>query len=264
MRKLFHQLVIPFALSALAFLATDAHAQASAAMNGHHFATFVSNSSRVEFVTKRPSKDDKSITLCVPAAFTDPYNHIDGLAISEGKVANSGVDKQLGGACVLIDGDFEIFPTNGGKLLSDALIKSIQSKHGSLFQQFQLVKDGVAESFRDKSLFERRALVCNRDGKKEVVESQEALTLNQFAKDLADMGALNAIYFDMGDWDEGWHRDISGRIHVLGTSRKATDKQSNWVTFRALASDGSPRSDSPARAWLRQHLSASIGGAKAR
>jgi hypothetical protein len=221
-------------------------------VNGHHFRLFVPDDATVQFVTERPRKDDKKIKLCVPAAFTDAYQHIDGLAIAGGKTVSSAVDKQFGGACVFIDGDSEIFPTNGGTLLTDAVIKSIEAKHGSLFQQFQLVNDGVPSTFRDKSLFQRRAWVAYRDGVHALLESREALTLTQFAKDLADLDVLNAIYTDMGDWDEGWYRDDDNHIQVLGTSRKATDKQTSWLVFtEPVAHAGS--SDSPARAWLQQH-----------
>lgn len=222
--------------------------------NGHQYKVFHADGAAVKFVTKRPSKEDKTITLCVPAAFTDAYQHIDGLAISDGKRVNANIDRQLGGACVIIDGDSEVFPTNRGALLTEGLIKSVENAKGSLFQQFQLVKDGVPEGFRDKTLFPRRAWVAFRNGQNALVESEQALTLSQFAKDLADLDVLNAIYTDMGDWDEGWYRDYENKINVLGKARKATDKQTSWLILMEPAPNAQRASNNfPARAWLQKH-----------
>jgi hypothetical protein len=230
----------------------DAAGEVWADVNGHRYLVFYRSGSDARFVTERPSKDDKKITLCVPAAFTDHNQHIDGIAISAGSRVCTDLDKQLGGACVFIDGDFEVFPTSGGALLTEALLNSVAARKGSLFQQFQLVKDGVPERFRDKSLFQRRALVSYRNGQQALLESVKPLTLTEFAQDLADSDVLNAIYLDMGDWDEGWYRDYENHVHTLGHSLRATARQTNWLVFSESASP-ERSSDRPARDWLRQH-----------
>lgn len=228
-------------------------------LGSHHYTIYYLDSNNLQFRTTRPDKNDHNLLLCIPAAFTDAYNGIDGLAITDGKVIASNIDNQVGGAAVILNGDFDIVPTDGGKLLAGKFIEALRASGGSLFQQFQLVRDGAPESFRDKSLFQRRAMVTFREGRKAVIESKEPLTLNQFAHDLANQDVLNALYTDMGDWDEGWYRHDDGKLQVIGHVKSATDKQTNWVVF-AKSPDNKPRRDDIVANWLQHHWAPASSG----
>lgn len=95
-----------------------------------------------------------------------------------------------------------------------------------------MVENGVPAHFKDKTLFQRRAIVKLKDGQTALVESKNALTLTQFGLDLKELGAKNALYTDMGAYDEGWYRDADKAVKPLGNDRSLTEKQTNWFTFR--------------------------------
>ncbi len=184
--------------------------------------------------SKRPSPSDASLHFCIAAAFTRLENDsIDGLFIEKGRIINRKVNRGLGGG-LLINGDsVSIFKTNEGKLLTEKWRDSVAATGASFFQQIQLVRNGEALPFhKDVKLFERRAVVIFKSGEVAVVESKNRITLDEFAGDLVKMGAKDAIYTDMGSWDEGWYRDAkTGKKVVIGRNRSETGRQSSWVVF---------------------------------
>ena len=65
-----------------------------------------------------------------------------------------------------------------------------------------------------------------------VIESKSPIMLQEFADDLVKMKVQNAIYTDMGSYDEGWARNPeNGAIKVIGHNLSETPKQSNWALF---------------------------------
>ena len=184
---------------------------------------------------KRPEKTDNNIFLSFAGAFTDLQNlAVDGLYIDNGKVLNRNkINHSLGGAIKIINGECEIFPTNKGKLLNDSLIDLIVSKKGSFFQQIQMVEKGGGAKYKDVKLFQRRAIVILKGNKTAMIESYENITLATFTTDLLELGAVDALYTDMGAWDEGWYRNPSdNKIITIGRMKTQTDKQCNWVVFK--------------------------------
>jgi hypothetical protein len=107
----------------------------------------------------------------------------------------------------------------------------LKKRKATLFQQFQIVVDGKPASFKDKKLYQMRALVQFKDKTdRGVIESKEEISFQTFNRDLAGLGVVNALYTDMGAWDEGWYREPNnGRIVTIGNDRSATEKQSNWL-----------------------------------
>jgi hypothetical protein len=187
----------------------------------------------MDVTLKRPDKNDKNILICIPAAYTDLQTYfVDGLYIDNGKVYNKDkVNHSLGGAIKIINGNCEIFPTQKGKLLNDSLINFITSKKGSLFQQIQMVEKGVGAKYKDTKLFQRRAIVKLKGNKTAIIESYEHITLTAFTKDLLELGAVDALYTDMGAWAEGWYRQ-DNKLITIGRMKSQTDKQCNWVVFK--------------------------------
>lgn len=184
---------------------------------------------------KRPDKADKNIVLTIAGAFTNTdSDKVDGLFIDKGTVYNKEkVNHGVGGAIRIVNGDCEIFPTRKGKILNDSLIKIVVSKKGSLFQQIQLIEKGGGAKFKDAKLFQRRAIVKLKGGKTAIIESFEHITLAVFTKDLMELGVVDALYTDMGAWDEGWYRDpLTNKPITIGRLRSQTSRQCNWVVYK--------------------------------
>lgn len=204
-------------------------------ISGYNYTIFTATTSKLDISLTRPAKTDATILLCTAGAFTDLQNFtVDGLYIDHGKVLNkTKINNSLGGAIKIINGACEIFPTEKGKLLTDSLINFVVAKNGSLFQQIQMVENGAGAKYKDVKLFQRRAIVKLKGNKIAVIESYENITLSAFTTDLIELGALDALYVDMGAWDEGWYKNPSdNKIMTIGRMKTQTDKQCNWVVFK--------------------------------
>lgn len=200
--------------------------------SGNEYTVFYQGDLAAAFDTKRPKQTDKSILLCIPCAFTSYVGSIDGAYVCDGKVHHRHfVSDQFGGAGLIKDGSIELISTGKGKLLTKEYLNDLAKRRLALFQQFLIVENGQPSHFKDKTLFQRRAIAKFKDGQTGVVESKAAITLTQFGHDLKDAGARYALYTDMGTYDEGWYRDAGDSIKPLGLDRSMTSKQTNWLTF---------------------------------
>jgi hypothetical protein len=184
----------------------------------------------------RPLSSDTSIKLCIPAAFTQlDDGSIDGLFIVNGKIVDAKkINHRLGGGLIIVNSNVSIIKTDDGKFLTPSCIDSIANLKASFFQQIQLVRDGESLGFnKDQKLFQRRAVAIYESGEIAIIESKSPITLDEFANDLVKMQVQNAIYTDMGSYDEGWVRNpVNGAFHVIGTNRSETGRQSNWLIFK--------------------------------
>ena len=143
------------------------------------------------------------------------------------------IDRAISGAIEINDGKYRIFDTNRGALINKELFDKLQKAKSSMFQQFQVVKNKQAEGFTDKSHYQRRCIALMNNGERAIIESDESITLTDFAKDLVELGVADAVYTDMGPWDEGWYKDpATGRKVTIGHSCILTGKQTNWVVFK--------------------------------
>ena len=202
-------------------------------VNGTTYSVFYSGDRFFGITSARPARDDKKISLCIAGAFTLLENgEIDGLYIEHGKILRAKANHHLGGGLLVLDGKISILKTNDGKRLTSSWADSVAKLNASFFQQIQLVRNDSALRFgKDKAFFQRRAIVIFKDGKTAVVESKEAILLQRFADDLAQLGAKDALYTDMGGWDEGFYRDANGVVRTMGLMRTDTRRQSNWVVM---------------------------------
>jgi hypothetical protein len=203
---------------------------------GNNYTVFYKNDFNLETTLTRPDKSDKSILLCIPAAYTDLQTYlVDGLFIENGKVYNKNkINHTLDGAIKIIDDKCEIFSTNNGKTLNDSLINPVILRKGSLLQQTLLIWKGTAAKFNDEKLFQRRAIVKLKSNKIAVIESFEKITLSDFTNGLLELDVTDAINTDMGAWDEGWYRNPkNNEVLTIGKMNTQTDRQSNWVVFRS-------------------------------
>lgn len=197
------------------------------------YSIFYTGKNKIRISSTRPNLDSSSLRLAFAGAFTllDDYT-IDGLFIEDGKIIKKTANHHLGGGFLVNGNSVRIIKTVDGKIITDNWRDSVAASGSSFFQQIQLVRDDSALTFRkDKAVFQRRAIVIFKDGKTAMVESLSAITLQMFADDLVALGARQAIYTDMGGWDEGWYRDAKGKKQTIGFMRTSTSKQSNWVSF---------------------------------
>jgi len=211
------------------------------ASSGNHYSIFHKGSNKIKLTNTRPDKKDTSVLLCIAAAFTGlDDGKVDGAYAVDGLIKQEVPNMGLGGAILLNNKSCEIFPYHAypppsGIIKDPTLNKEMQKKitqgKYSFFQQIQLIINGQAERFFDEKLFQRRAIVTYKDKKVAIIESKEPITLAAFSKDLVELGAYNALYTDMGSWDEGWYRDGGGKVISIGTSKSQTARQSNWVVF---------------------------------
>ena len=201
--------------------------------SGESYRLFLLNDLDFGWRVKRPQKSERQVVLCIPAAFTSKSGTVVGINAVKGKINNrSAISKSIGGAILIKNGDFTIFPTAGGSVFSKSFLSKIERDKSSMFQQFQIVHNGKPAKFKDKKQYQMRAIVILNDGRKGIVESKGDLSFKQFNDDLVGMGVADALYTDMGTWDEGWYRDAkTGSLHVLGNDRSNTDRQTNWVVF---------------------------------
>lgn len=232
-------MALPFLISAfksdLATAGNDLKIEKKKTKSGYNYTIFTTSTSKLDVTLTRPSKTDDNILICTAGAFTDLQNFtVDGLYIDHGKVLNkTKINNSLGGAIKIINGECEIFPTSKGKLLTDSLINFIVAKKGSLFQQIQMIEKGAGAKYKDVKLFQRRAIVKLKGNKIAIIESYEHITLMSFTTDLLELGAMDALYIDMGAWDEGWYKNpTDNKITTIGRMKTQTDKQCNWVVFK--------------------------------
>jgi hypothetical protein len=203
------------------------------AKSGTHYLLIFQRDTRARWTTIRPKKEDKSIVLCIPAAFTLSYGGVDGFYACDGQLFNKdNPDKSIGGTVVVLNGKCNVVSSPAGKI-DDNLIAAVKAQKGDLFQQFQVVADGKGEKFKDPTRFQRRGIAIFGDDSTAIIESNEAITLTQFGEDAASMGVQQLAYTDMGPWDEGWVRNpANGKLVKIGQNRSLTDRQSNWLYFR--------------------------------
>lgn len=201
--------------------------------NGRQYVLLYPEGLSVRLVTRRPDPADERVHLSVAAAYTDlgTDRPLD-LLVSGGRLRQTAATVGfLDGALTLVGDSVRIARVAPGQAPPRAQLEGVRRRRGSVLLQELLVWAGRNQRGPGGGAFQRRALVTLADHRLAVVESEEdALTLHAFAEDLRELGAANALYLDMGGWDEGWYR--TGRSVVrLGHRRTDTDRQSNWLVF---------------------------------
>ncbi len=222
-----------FALIPTSVFAADVKVSLMTGPTGVRYHFFDKGDLAFGWETKRPSKTDSKIKFCIPAAFTTTTDTIVGIYSYKGNVYNAkAISKTIGGAILIEGGKFEIFPIEKGAKFTPEFIASLRERRASLFQQYQLVQNKTAASFKDKKKFQMRAIVKFTDGREGVVESFKGIDFQTFNRDLVALGVQDALYTDMGAWDEGWFRLPSQeKVVPIGNDRSKTNKQTNWAIF---------------------------------
>ena len=201
--------------------------------SGHQYSVFYPQKLAIRVAVNRPSVVDNACQLSVAAAYTNLDNDqpLD-LLVYEGQARQlKPTIGYLDGLLTSVGDTLTISRLPRGQALLDAQVAGVCRQHGTLLLQELLVYEGKSQRFGPGNAFQRRALAEFANRRFAVVESAaDDLTLSQFAEDLRELGATNALYLDMGDWDEGWYK-AGGQVVRLGLRRTQTARQSNWLVF---------------------------------
>lgn len=204
---------------------------------GHFYSVFYPQQLAVRVVTTRPQVENSADQLSVAAAYTnlDTDQPLD-LLVQQGRVRQTkSTIPFLRGVLLSVGDTLTISRLPTSPALLKAQVEAAHRRRGTLLLQELLVFEGEKQQFGPGSVFQRRALVEFAARRFAVVESMaDDLTMNQFGADLRELGAKNALYLDMGDWDEGWYK-AGGQVVKLGNRRTQTARQSNWLVFAASA-----------------------------
>ena len=199
------------------------------AVSKHNYTVWTWAGIDIDWTMVRPSPDDKTIHICIPAACTE---------ISSGRIQGAYSDNgnqpypsqhipSLEGVCIIENGKMRLLTKDEAKK-DTGFLSNTACDH---FQQILIVKDGRPESFKDKKMLQRRALVLMTGGAPAIIETKQPTSLAQFSYDLCELGADRAMHVDMGACDEGWYRYGNGVIPI-GRIKSATERQSNWVVVK--------------------------------
>jgi hypothetical protein len=224
--------------------APQVRVEARQTAKGEQYAVFYPEKLAIEVATSRPNPASENCFLSVAAAYTDlnTYQPLD-LLVCQGRLrqANATVGF-LDGVLTIVGDSVTIGQLPRGQSPSSAQLAAVQRRQGTLLLQELVVFRGKNQRPAGGTAFQRRALVEFANHRLAVVESTaDDLDMLHFGDDLVELGAQNALYLDMGDWDEGWYKD--GRSVVkLGNRRTRTNRQSNWLVFaRPAAAPAPPR-----------------------
>ena len=201
--------------------------------NGNQYSVFHPQKLSIQVATSRPDVADSRNQLSIAAAYTDldTDQPLDLLVCNGRELQAKTKVGFLEGVLTIIGDSLTITRVAQGQSPPGAELERVRQQHGTLLLQELLVFQGKSLRPVGGSVFQRRALVELAGHQFAVVESvADNLTMRQFGDDLLELGARNALYLDMGDWDEGWYK--TGRQVVkLGYRRTETARQSNWLAF---------------------------------
>ena len=183
---------------------------------------------KIAIRSERPIFNNENF-LSVPAAFTTETDQIDGLFIENGIEINSTFNRKLTGFCIISGDSLNILPTVN---LDHKILEQVKQKKNSLFQQFLLVNNSEIITGYDfnGAISLRRALVQFKNSVC-IAESGKPISIREFQKSLIKIGAVNALYLDMGTWSEGWYKNYSREKLVIGETMVNTDRQTNWIIY---------------------------------
>lgn len=203
------------------------------ATSGSQYTIFYPDKLRIQVVTSRPQPETGPYSLAVAAAYTDLNTDkpLDLLVCQGQALQPRATVGFLDGELTIVDTTLTISRLAPGQTPPAAQLARVRRRQGTVLLQELLVFQGQNQRPAGGSRFQRRALVELPARRFVVIESaSDSLTMRQFAADLIQLGARNALYLDMGGWDEGWYAASDG-VRVLGHRRSDTSRQSNWLVF---------------------------------
>ncbi len=197
----------------------------------YHFTTYTpTNGATFAFVRTRPDTLDLSVDLSIVAAFTSRApEHIVGTNVCQGILRADSTEQETG-CCLLLNGRVEIYPMENHR--EECISRAVSGK-GDYFQQKLLVYNRQAVPttvFRNRTTA-RRALVKTKTSTF-VAETLDRIHIDDFTQCLIRMGAISAIYLDMGSWSEGWYRTADNGLQKMGENYRSSHLQTNWLIIK--------------------------------
>ena len=178
-------------------------------VSGHLLKLFIPHRAAARLVVGDLDEKDRQAVMNFQAADIRADNHeILGEFVLAGEQLATGISKK--GFCAIIDGQVSVGVGESTPLLSEALAKG-----GYFFRQYALVDGGEPVMNKPRNSTVRKAL-CDWNGQVFVAVSAEKLTLDEFARLLADFGVNNAIYLIGSDFAYGWSIDPDGNREEFG------------------------------------------------
>ena len=188
--------------------------------------------SDIDFVAgDRPSTDDKSILLCVAAAFQDDYqfdfrhDNIVGWHASDGQLER-GTPKSRLGAFTYVNGEARIY----GVEEAEEAVQAAAAMNGSGYQQFVVLSNGVRGG-HDSDEFRCFRVLAILNGRACIIDSRTQMHYSEFITALENLGIRDALYCDMGSgWNYSWYRNADGKpVDIIGMPWPFSH---NWLVFR--------------------------------
>lgn len=200
---------------------------------GRQYSLFYPQGLSIGLATSRPDVADSRYQLSVAAAYTDLETDqpLDLLVCNGRDLQPKAKVGFLDGVLTIMGDSLTITQLPKGQSPPSAMLERVRRQKGTLLLQELLVFQGRNVRPDGGSLFQRRALAELANHRFVVIESlSDYTTMKQFAADLIELGARNAVNLDMGGWDEGWYKTGS-QVIKLGNRRTDTARQSNWLVF---------------------------------
>lgn len=168
--------------------------------------------------------DDSTAILVTQAADIRRDNGLMvGAFVLGGELMSKGQSKS--GYCAIIDGELSIGVATATPLLE----KAIESD-GYFFRQYPLVAGNQPVENLQKGKSLRKALATIGD-ETVVILSVDRMTMNEFARFLAEMGTEEAIYL-VGSTAYGIAREESGRVFRFGERSPEPAEYVNYIVWR--------------------------------
>lgn len=178
-------------------------------VSGHLLKLFIPHRAHARLVVGDLDEKDRQAVMIFQAADIRADNHeILGEFVLVGEQLATGVSKK--GYCAIIDGKVSVGVGESTPLLAESMADG-----GYFFRQYALVDGGEPVMNKPRNSTVRKAL-CDMNGQIFVAVSAEKLTLDEFAKVLADIGVNNAIYLIGSDFAYGWSVDKDGSREEFG------------------------------------------------
>jgi hypothetical protein len=187
-------------------------------VSGHLLKLFIPHRAGARLVVGDLDEKDRQAVMNFQAADIRADNHeILGEFVLAGEQLATGVSKK--GFCAIIDGYVSVGVGESTPLLDEAIAKG-----GYFFRQYALVDGGEPVMNKPKNSTVRKAL-CDWNGQVFVAVSADRLTLDEFARVLADFGVTNAIYLIGSDFAYGWSVDPAGNREEFGFEDRRPEYQ---------------------------------------
>ncbi len=168
--------------------------------------------------------NDSTVRFIVQAADIRGDNGgIVGAFVKEGELLSKGQGKS--GFCAIIGGTMTIGVADSTPFLEQAL-----ESDGYFFRQFPLVVGGQLVENKQKGYALRRAL-AELNNQTVVILSNDRMTLNDFSKNLVDLGVTNAIYL-VGGMGYGFAIGPDGSKTEFGTRIAHSYPNTNYLVWR--------------------------------